>query len=204
MSLSTFVSRVNCAFRNFERALFGALTGRYPPGEYGVCLDYALDSPEINNKNTKNKSILEEILGDGFLYAVPKHRRTIEKRLKRKFGHPDYHLKILLPRKDLVSCNTCGDDHEAGVLCPTCYKKVIEETKAMQEAIQSELKLEPVEQEVVVMYAGEKDNHPEEFWKGKRIVELEKPRPQWFSDNLLQKSTQKGSDSKDVKPSQLG
>lgn len=74
----------------------------------------------------------------------------------------------------------------------------------MQEAIQNELKLEPVEQEVVVMYEGEKDSKPDEFWKGKRIVEMQRPRPQWFSDNLLQKTTQKGADTSEVKPSQLG
>lgn len=74
----------------------------------------------------------------------------------------------------------------------------------MQDAIQKELKLEPVEQEVVVMYDGEKDSKPEEFWQGKRIVEMEKPRPQWFTDNLLQKSTQKGAETTDVKPSELG
>lgn len=74
----------------------------------------------------------------------------------------------------------------------------------MQEAIQDELKLEPVEQEVVVMYEGEKDGKPDEFWKGKRIVEMQRPRPQWFTDNLLQKTTQKGADTSEVKPSQLG
>ncbi|CAG9766848.1 unnamed protein product [Ceutorhynchus assimilis] len=201
MSLSTLIFRLNSAFQGFERALFGALTGRYPPGDFRLCLDYL---PQENGNLPQKKGILEEILGDGFLFAVPKHRRSIEKRWKRKFGNPDYDLKILLPRKDIRTCNSCGDDHEAGVLCPTCYKKVIDETKLMQEAIQKELKLEPVEQEVVVMYEGEKDNQPQEYWKGKRIVEMPKPRPQWFSENLLQKTTQKGADTSDVKPSELG
>lgn len=86
----------------------------------------------------------------------------------------------------------------------TCYKKVIDETKAMQEAIQNELKLEPVENEVVVLYEGEKDTKSDEFWKGKRIVEMKKPRPQWFSDNLLQKTTQKEATTSEVKPTELG
>lgn len=142
--------------------------------------------------------------------------------MKRKFGSPEYVLKILLPKKNLKVCNVCGDDHELGVLCrklspldttpyvknnqflATCYKKVIDETKAMQKSIQNELKLEPVEQEVVVMYSDDKDSKPEEFWKGKRIVEMEKPRPQWFTDNLMQKTTQKGATTTEVKPTELG
>lgn len=35
----------------------------------------------------------------------------------------------------------------------------------MQEAIQKELGLSPVEQDVVVLYEGEKQNTSEEFWK---------------------------------------
>lgn len=63
---------------------------------------------------------LKDVLGDGFLWAVPKHRRSIEKRLKRKFGHPDYIWKMMRPKTNLRVCNVCGDDHEAGVLCRKC------------------------------------------------------------------------------------
>lgn len=80
----------------------------------------------------------------------------------------------------------------------------MDETKAMQDAIQEELKLEPVEKEVVVLYEGEEDEKPDEIFEGKRIVEVKKPRPAWFSKNLLQQSTQKPATSSDVKPSDLG
>jgi len=113
-------------------------------------------------------------------------------------------MKLLLPKSTLRVCNTCGDDHEVGVLCPTCYKKVIDETKEMQAKIQEELKLEPVEKEVVVVYDGEKDIKPAEYFEGKRIVEMKKPRPEWFSKNLLQQTTQQPATIKDVKPSDLG
>lgn len=86
----------------------------------------------------------------------------------------------------------------------TCYKKVIDETKEMQETIQNELQLSPVEKEVVVLYQGEKDGKPDEFWEGKRIVEMQKPRPPWFSKNLLQQTTQQPATTSDVKPSDLG
>lgn len=74
----------------------------------------------------------------------------------------------------------------------------------MQDKIQEELKLDAVEKEVVVLYSGEKDEKPSEFWNGKRIVEMEKPRPNWFSQNLLQQTTQQPATTSDVKPSQLG
>lgn len=86
----------------------------------------------------------------------------------------------------------------------TCYKKVLDETKAMQDAIQTELKLEPVEKEVVVLYDGEKNSKPDEYCEGKRIVEMKKPRPSWFTKNLLQNTTQKPAQTSDVKPSDLG
>lgn len=73
----------------------------------------------------------------------------------------------------------------------------------MQEKIQNELGLEPVNNEVVVLYQGEKDDKPTEFFEGKRIVEMEKPRPSWFSKNLLQETTQQPATTSDVKPSQL-
>lgn len=82
----------------------------------GLCYDYVPQKTEIQHSTTQ-KSILEEILGDGFLFAVPKHRRSIEKRLKRKYGDPEHHMKILIPRKNLRTCNVCGDDYEIGVLC---------------------------------------------------------------------------------------
>lgn len=71
----------------------------------------------------------------------------------------------------------------------------------MQDVIQDTLKLDPVDKEVVVMYAGEKTD---EFHDGKRIVEMPKERPAWFSKNLLQQTTQKPATTKDVKPSELG
>lgn len=85
-----------------------------------------------------------------------------------------------------------------------CYENVRLETKQMQNQIQKELGLSPVDKEVVVLYEGEKGDQPEEFWQGKRVVEMAKPRPAWFSRNLLQKTTQPAATTKEVKPSDLG
>lgn len=105
---------------------------------------------------------------------------------------------MLVPKSYLRICINCGNNHENDTLCPHCYDKVRKETELIKEKIERELKLDPVESEVVVLYDGEKAACPEEFWKGKRIVEMEKPRPSWFSKNLLQKSTQTNSDSTTV------
>lgn len=80
----------------------------------GYCLagvDAKTTGPE------KNKRTLKDIIGDGFLWAVPRNRRTIEKRLKRKFGTPEYVWKMLVPKTTLRICYVCGDDHEVGRLC---------------------------------------------------------------------------------------
>ncbi|XP_017772352.1 PREDICTED: 39S ribosomal protein L32, mitochondrial [Nicrophorus vespilloides] len=201
MAASLMFRRINVALANLERTLVELLNPRGPPPD-AFCL-VGVEGYRVSGNEPKPFSI-KDIIGDGLLWAVPKHRRSLEKRLKRKFGDPEYVNKLILPKTTLRVCNTCGDDHEVGVLCPTCYKKVIEETKLMQDKIQEELKLEPVETEVVVLYNGEKDDKPSEFWQGKRIVEMEKERPSWFSKNLTQQTTQQPATTSDVKPSQLG
>lgn len=60
---------------------------------------------------------LRDLIGDGMLWAVPRNRRTIEKRWKRKFGSPQYVTKLLVPKANLRLCNKCGHDHEVGILC---------------------------------------------------------------------------------------
>ncbi|KAH8295326.1 hypothetical protein KR018_009986 [Drosophila ironensis] len=164
---------------------------------------------------------LKQLLGDGMLWAVPKHRRSVEKRLKRKFGYPEFVWKPLKEKRHIRSCLQCGHDFEMGCLCrkfsarqlplqklipPSpafCYQKVLKETELMQEKIQENLGLDPVDKEVVVLYEDEKAEQSAEELKGKRIVEMKKPRPMWFTKNLLQKSTQQLSDTKEVKPSDL-
>ncbi|KAL1375641.1 hypothetical protein pipiens_017384 [Culex pipiens pipiens] len=188
---SVWLGRLRLALERFEQQLpswFGFPTGSgFPPA--GA---FALAGIEGGHRSASNPDpfSLKALLGDGILWAVPKHRRTLEKRLKRKFGTPDYKLKILTPKTHLRMCATCGDDHEVGVLCPTCYGKVKAETEQMQEKIQAQLGLAPVDREVVVLYDRERDEQPAEFWQGKRIVEMEKSRPVWFGKNLLQRSTQ--------------
>lgn len=129
--------------------------------------------------------------GDGFLWAVPHKRRTIERRMWRRIGHPYYQV---VKKHNIRTCEVCGHFHLLHTICGNCYKKVKEETELMREAIEKELKLDPVEKEVVVLY---QDDPREESADG-RIVELPRQRPAWFSKNLLTKAyapLSKASDS---------
>ncbi|XP_049842546.1 39S ribosomal protein L32, mitochondrial [Schistocerca gregaria] len=194
------IFRLRTALKRIEEVFLQMFMGQnFPHGNYAL----AYAGNVIPTPST-SAFLLESIVGDGFLWAVPRNRRTIERRLKRKYGNPEYHLKILKPKKHLLTCNTCGNSYEARNLCPHCYEKVKLETEAMQEQIQKELGLNPVEQEVVVVYEGEKQEQSDEFWKGKRIVEMKRERPSWFSKNLLQRSTEEPTSVPgDMKPKEL-
>lgn len=124
--------------------------------------------------------------------------------MKRKYGSPGYNVKMIPRKTHLRVCDTCGNDHEVGILCAHCYDKVRKETELIKEKIMEKLKLKPVDSDVIVLYDGEKAEHADEFWRGKRIVEMDKPRPMWFSKNLLQKTTQPNATTKEVKPDELG
>ncbi|CAG4993412.1 unnamed protein product [Parnassius apollo] len=171
----------------------------HPPRELAIVQIY-----EKQSSNSPKKFSLKDIIGDGMLLAVPKFRRTIEKRWKRKFGSPEYVWKMFVPKTNIKVCQDCGHHHERGRLCGNCYKRVESETKEIQAKIQEKLGNNPIEKDVIVLYEGESvPEMPKEFWEGKRIIEMKKERPQWFSKNLLQKSTQQPSNSKDVKPTDL-
>lgn len=212
----TFLILLRGVLKNLENAM--RLNGGAP------AMALAVD-PHASLPMHKNSSFtLRDLIGDGFLWAVPKHRRSVEKRLNRKFGYPEYVWKPLKEKRNLRTCTKCGHDYELGLLCRKflyyallkyvftcvyfriaafCYDKVRQETELMQDKIQAKLGLDPIEKEVVVLYEGEKASETVEDHTRKVIVEIQKPRPMWFTKNLLQKSTQQSSDSKEVKPSEL-
>jgi large subunit ribosomal protein L32 len=209
--MNRFFTEFGVVLQRFE-SLLPSLFGRYPfpPGEledspnilaefsisgsFGVL---AVDSP-IQPSPSPQPFSVKDLIGDGLLWAVPKSRRTIERRLKRKYGTPEYFMKTLKKKTHLRICDSCGNHCEVGIICAHCYAKVRTETESIKDKIMKKLHLQPVESEVVVLYDGEKVEKSEEFWKGKRIVEMEKPRPQFFSKNLLQKSTQANATTTEV------
>ncbi|CAH0407433.1 unnamed protein product [Chilo suppressalis] len=180
--------------RHFMNNFFG-----HPPKELAAIYVHQTYSKTAPTK----KYSLKDLIGDGYLMAVPKFRRTVEKRWKRKFGSPDYVWKMIVPNKNIKVCQECGHHHELGRLCENCYKRIENETKLIKDKIVEKLGNSPIDKEVVILYENEAPEQKSEFWNGKRIVEMKKERPSWFSKNLLQKSTQEPSDSKDVKPIDL-
>nr|CAG4644448.1 EOG090X0IGM [Lepidurus arcticus] len=165
---------------------------------------FSMIQPFLSEK-MKNRIVCHGKIFDGFLHAVPTCRRTVEKRWCRKYGARNWGWKILTPKYDIKTCLNCGHHHEAGRLCPHCYGKVKAETKVLQEAMVNEFGLRPIDKEVAVLYEGEKEQVSDDFLVSKRVVEMKKPRPAWFTKNLLQKTLTTESDaSAVVKPSQLG
>ncbi|KAL2735371.1 hypothetical protein V1478_003011 [Vespula squamosa] len=196
----SMVKRLTSAFQKIEQALNIIFNRGFPP-EALYAIDYnGLSLPCV--VSNRGRFSLKDIIGDGFLWGVPTARRTIEKRMNRRFGYPKYNWKPPVPKTNLLMCPNCGSHHEAGLLCGYCYEKVKIETQEMQDAIQEKLGLSPVEEDVIVIYEGENDK-TEEFWKNQKVIEMPKKRPEWFHKNLLEPSTVEPSDSKDIKPPQL-
>uniref|UniRef100_A0A023FDC9 Large ribosomal subunit protein bL32m n=1 Tax=Amblyomma cajennense TaxID=34607 RepID=A0A023FDC9_AMBCJ len=118
----------------------------------------------------------------GIVWAVPTRRVSLERRMMRRISHPFFKIK---PKDYIKSCHVCGHFHLAHTICGHCYQRVKEETEQLRDAIAEELKLDPVESEVTIVYKGEK-KPPE---SGARVVEVDRPRPAWFSQNLLTRSS---------------
>ena len=146
---------------------------------------FALDcSSSVNLPSTHAGSILDNIF-DGLLLAVPKKRRSVEKRMSMKFGvkkWAPHGWKMIDPKSNIVTCKTCGHFHELQYLCTNCYEKNKEETVIIQESILKDLGYEVRDKEVRILYSGEERNDEDV-----RFIEIPKERPNWFSKNLLSK-----------------
>lgn len=112
-----FVYLVKTLVQNLENLL--RLNGGPLPA-LAFAINPQTDAPSYSN--TPRLS-LKDLLGDGMLWAVPKHRRSVEKRLNRKFGYPEYVWKPLKEKRNLRTCTKCGHDYELGLLCRKflCY-----------------------------------------------------------------------------------
>ena len=95
--------------------------------------------------------------------------------------------------------NRTGEFFELGRLAPETYKKVMKETQEIKDKVSKAFEngLKPRNQEVTVVYKNDIDDEGVEViekdgnekWKnGKRIIEMEKERPAFFSANLMQKA----------------
>lgn len=109
---------------------------------------------------------------------------SIELRRTRRFGS-DRGTRKLLPVKKLLLCLHCGNPHEPGLLCPTCYRRVEEVTDALHSAFQDKFGNQPIEKEMLPVYQGE--TPPPHT--SRLVVEVPKPRPGFFCHNLKTPST---------------
>ncbi|MBZ3885690.1 39S ribosomal protein L32, mitochondrial [Sciurus carolinensis] len=122
----------------------------------------------------ENSNLLDNI----FWMAVPKNRRSIEvNRCRRRNPH-----KLIKVKNNIDICPECGHLKQKHVLCGYCYEKVCKETAEIRRQIRKQeggpFKAPTVE--TVVLYTGETLS---EHDQGKRIIERERKRPSWFTQN---------------------
>lgn len=126
-------------------------------------------------------------LPDMSILLTQKHRATIERRRIRR--HSDLPMSLMgkygTPRQDLHQCLECGKWHEKKTICGNCYDRIRKETQAMKDSYpnKDEFNYNSPQQEIIYVYKNDEiisDNT-------KRIVEIPRERPTWFSKNLIPK-----------------
>ncbi|XP_021559366.1 39S ribosomal protein L32, mitochondrial [Neomonachus schauinslandi] len=113
-----------------------------------------------------------------FWMAAPKNRRSIEvNRCRRR--NPQKLIKV---KNNIDVCPECGHLKLKHVLCGYCYEKVCKETAEIRRQIGKQeggpFKVPSVES--VVLYTGEALSEQD---RGKRIIERDRKRPSWFTQN---------------------
>ncbi|XP_018007930.1 39S ribosomal protein L32, mitochondrial-like [Hyalella azteca] len=181
--------RLRCFEHNFF-CLVKVLSNQHgpPPPSALVLVGTDLHMPHLSIPYPKSDEYDSTLL-DGFLWAVPKKRRSREKRLTRKHS-----ANKQLCVKKLLMCTNCGGPHEPGRLCPICYALVKDTTASLYERVKDKFGLSPIEKEILAVYKGE--TPPRET--DRVIIEVPKPRPSFFTRNLRTPSTPANSDSTTV------
>ncbi|XP_014216373.1 39S ribosomal protein L32, mitochondrial isoform X2 [Copidosoma floridanum] len=153
-----FVSLLREAALKLEQIIVCAVLRKFHPG-IGIVVPFE-DALEARKSIT-----VQGVWKQGILWGVPKHRRNITTRHNRKFGWPDYIWKPMVPKNNLIMCRVCGHFHESQIICRHCYEKVRNETTEIQKVMEKELKLDSMENEIIVSYEGEDYSKSEKFWK---------------------------------------
>jgi len=168
---------------------------------------------QIKLSDTQNQAE-NEFMERAILWNTPKKRKSTEKRNLAKYAGANSKSNTNWGTgKFITKNNKIRVDHrtkeffELGRLAPETYKKVMEETKAIKERVSQAFEngLKPRNQEVSVRYQNEETNE-DDIKSGKRIVEMEKERPAFFSANLMQKARTSSESAKSttVRPTGLG
>ena len=192
----SLIKRVSKLLDNFHQVFSKSLHD--PRASELAFVGVQLKLPEIKHENA--------ILERSILWNTPKHRKTLEKRNMEKYGAKDWGTWKLHERNKKIRVdNKTGEYFEFGRLAPETYKKVMAETAEIQKRIAKAFSpFKPKDKEVIVLYEGENDDKV--IKDGKRVIEMEKPRPKFFSANLMQKAivSEEKSSRTTVKPSGLG
>ena len=154
-----------------------------------------------------------EFMERAILWNTPKKRKSLEKRNLAKYAGANSQSntnwgtgKFILKNNKIRVDHRTKEFFELGRLAPETYKKVMEETKAIKERVSQAFEngLKPRNQEVSVRYQNE--TNEDDIKSGKRIVEMEKERPAFFSANLMQKARTSSESAKSttVRPTGLG
>lgn len=201
--MARLIEHIRSEIRVLGTVLDTLMWSLFPKGPQPMLVT-ASHSPIVHPKTDDfPASLLKDPKEESILWAVPKSRRSRERRLIRKFGLENFHKKML-PYRKLLTCDDCGHVHEPGRLCPNCYGENKKITQAMQEAMVSMQGLNPVEHEVLPVFKGEKVNSKDGFIEGKRVFEVPEERPKWFSKRLTVKSNvTTSSDTTVAKPTNL-
>ncbi|XP_033625442.1 39S ribosomal protein L32, mitochondrial-like [Asterias rubens] len=136
----------------------------------------------IDDQSHHNQGSLSSIF-DGFLWAVPKHRRSIQRNRKRRRAVEK--LEEYIPEWKFVMCEVCGHSKMRGFICGHCLIRIRQESAEIRKELfetQEENNIIP-ERESIVLYEDEA-LRPED--QGKEVVEMKKKRPFWFSRSLTE------------------
>ncbi|KAG3278182.1 large ribosomal subunit protein bL32m [Ictidomys tridecemlineatus] len=148
----------------------------YPAPPWGPAL--AVQGPAIFTNDSCGSKENSNFLDNIFWMAAPKNRRSIEvNRCRRRNPH-----KLIKVKNNIDICPECGHLKQKHVLCGYCYEKVCKEAREIRQQIRKQeggpFKAPTVE--TVVLYSGET---PSENDQGKRIIERDRKRPSWFTQN---------------------
>nr|XP_058913611.1 LOW QUALITY PROTEIN: large ribosomal subunit protein bL32m-like [Kogia breviceps] len=152
----------------------------FPSPQWGPAL--AVQGPAIFTEpanDTNGSKEISSFLESIFWMAAPlKLTGSIEvNRCRRRNPH-----KLITVKNNIDICPECGHMKQKHVLCGYCYEKVCKETAEIRRQIGKQergpFKVPTVE--TMVLYLGET---PSKRDQGKRIIERERKRPSWFTQN---------------------
>ncbi|XP_035582552.1 39S ribosomal protein L32, mitochondrial-like [Zalophus californianus] len=140
----------------------------------------AVQGPAVFTEPANDTNGSKEIfsLSDSiFWMAAPKNRRSIEVNCCRG-RNPQKLIKV---KNNIDVCPDCGHLKLKHILCGYCYEKGVQGDCRNRKTGQQEggpFKVPSVE--TVVLYTGEA---PSQRDRGKRIIERDRKRPSWFTQN---------------------